>query len=186
MKIDVKSIVKDLISTAIIVGIIIGGGIAITGTWPFMVAVQSGSMEPHLHVGDVVILVSPKKVGIVTWEEGKKIGYKRFGDYGDVIVYYPNGDRSLTPIIHRVIAWVHAGQRIPILDHKTDRIILSNVIARTSGYITEGDHNPLPDQLARLPNGEIVEPVKQSWIIGVAVFRIPYIGYLRILLQKLI
>ncbi len=185
MDLDFRAIAKDLISTLLTVAVIIGVGIAITGTWPFMVAVQSGSMEPHLHIGDVVILVSPSRTKIITWVEGHRLHYRMFGDYGDVIVYYPNGDRRITPIIHRVIAWVNKGDRIPILDHRTGKLILSNVVAPSSGYITQGDHNPIPDQLAELPNGERILPVKRSWIVGVAKFRIPYIGYLRLLLQKL-
>jgi len=181
--IDFKAIAKDVVTTLITVAFIIGVGIALTGTWPFMVAVQSGSMEPHLHIGDVVILVSPSKTKIVTWVEGKRENYKSFGDYGDVIVYYPNGDRRVTPIIHRVIAWVNAGDRIPILDHTTGRLKLSNVVAKSSGYITQGDHNAFPDQLAELPNGERIQPVKDSWIVGVAKFRIPYVGYFRLILQ---
>ncbi len=177
---DFKALIKDVLSTVLIVAVIIGLGIAITGTWPFMVAVQSGSMEPHLHIGDVVILVSPSRTSIVTWVEGKKLHYKSFGDYGDVIVYYPNGDKRFTPIIHRVIAWVNKGERIPILDHRTGKLILSNVIAPCSGYITQGDHNPIPDQLAMI-DGERILPVKNSWIVGVAKFRIPYIGYLRLI-----
>ncbi len=185
MDIDFKAIAKDVITTLLTVAIIIGVGIALTGTWPFMVAVQSGSMEPHLHIGDVVILVSPSRTKIVTWVEGKQKDYKMFGDYGDVIVYYPNGDKRITPIIHRVIAWVNKGDRIPILDHKTGKLILSNVVAKSSGYITQGDHNPIPDQLAELPNGMRIQPVKVSWIIGVAKFRIPFVGYFRLILQKI-
>ncbi len=175
-----KQVIKDLVTTVIVAGVIIGLGIALTGTWPFMVAVQSGSMEPHLHIGDVIILVSPSRTKIITWEEGKKIGYKMFGDYGDVIVYYPDGDHQLTPIIHRVIAWVNKGDRIPMLDH--DKLVLTKFIAPCSGYITQGDHNPIPDQVAELPNGMRILPVKPSWIVGVAKFRIPYIGYLRLLI----
>jgi len=102
-KATVTELIKDVVTTLITVAVIIGIGIVLTGTWPFMVAVESGSMEPHMHRGDVVFLVSPDRTKIITWEEGKKIGYKSFGDYGDVIVYYPNGDKSRTPIIHRAM-----------------------------------------------------------------------------------
>ncbi len=174
---NVKGILKDILSTILIVLIIVGIGIAITGTWPFMVAVQSGSMEPNLHKGDVVFLISSDRVRIITWAEGKEIGYKSFGDYGDVIVYYPNGDRTKTPIIHRAIAYIRAGDRIPILHNGS--LLPSKFIAKSDGYITQGDHNSIPDQLA--PNWRI-EPVKKEWIIGVAKFRIPYVGWIRILI----
>ena len=56
---------------------------------------------------------------------------------------------------------------------------LTNVKAPSDGYITQGDANPVPDQLAG------VLPVKKDWIIGVAVFKIPYIGYVRVLISKI-
>ena len=159
----IVSLIKDLVTTLIIVGVIAGGGYALTGTWPFMVAVQSKSMEPNLHVGDVVFLVSPEKRGIVTYLEGKEKGYRMFGNFGDVIVYKPNGDGSKTPIIHRAIMYVEKGQKI------------GNYVAENDGYITKGDNNVLADQPF------LSKPVKKEWIIGVAVFRIPYIGYFRLI-----
>ena len=158
------SLLKDVVSTLITVAVIVAIGIAVTGTWPFMVAVESGSMEPNLHRGDVVFLFSPDRVGITTYEEGMAKGYKSFGDYGDVIVYYPNGDKSRTPIIHRAIKWVERGEKIP-----------GDGVAKHSGYITKGDHNAMIDQ------PYLSSPVKKSWIVGVAKFRIPYIGYFRLL-----
>ncbi|WP_456370840.1 signal peptidase I [Geoglobus sp.] len=163
MQDKLMGLIKDVVTTLIIVGIIAGGGYALTGTWPFMVAVQSGSMEPNLHVGDVVFLVSPEKKEIITFMEGKLKDYKMFGNYGDVIVYRPNGDSSKTPIIHRAIMYVKKGDRI------------GNYVAENDGYITKGDHNQMIDQPF------LSKPVKKEWIIGVAVFRIPYIGYFRLL-----
>ncbi|RUM34657.1 MAG: S26 family signal peptidase [Archaeoglobus sp.] len=161
-----------------------------------MVAVESGSMTPHLNIGDVVVIVSPSKKSIVTWVEGKKINYKSFGDYGDVIVYYRKGNRDLTPIIHRVITWVNKGQPIVGINRTTGKLgelriyhnmlVITNkpigkvIIARSSGYITQGDHNPIPDE------PELTPPVKPNWILGVAVYRIPYAGYPRLIIQKLI
>ncbi|RLI87484.1 MAG: signal peptidase I [Archaeoglobales archaeon] len=161
-----KDIIKDILSTLITVAVIIAVGIAITGTWPFMVAVESGSMEPHMHRGDVIFLLSPDRTKIVTWEEGRNTGYTSFGDYGDVIVYYPNGDRSRTPIIHRALYWVEKGEKMPNGDP-----------APHSGYITKGDHNPIPDQ------PKLSMPVKPEWIVGVAKFRIPYVGYVRLIFR---
>ncbi|MFN3384810.1 MAG: S26 family signal peptidase, partial [Archaeoglobaceae archaeon] len=62
--------IKDLVSTIAIVAIVVGIGVAVTGCWPFMVAVESGSMQPNLMPGDVVVLMHPSRVGVVTWEEG--------------------------------------------------------------------------------------------------------------------
>lgn len=158
-----EGLIKDIVTTLIIVGAIALVGYLITGTWPFMVAVQSGSMEPNMHIGDVVFLVSPDRKEIITYIEGKELGYEKFGNYGDVIVYKPNGDNSRTPIIHRAIMFVHKGDR------------LGNYVAENDGYITKGDNNQIIDQPI------LSKPVKRDWIIGVAVFRIPYIGYFRLL-----
>ncbi|AIY89424.1 signal peptidase I [Geoglobus acetivorans] len=163
MQSKLVGLIKDILTTLIIVGVIAGGGYLLTGTWPFMVAVQSGSMEPNLHIGDVVFLVSPEKKEIVTYLEGKENGYKKFGDYGDVIVYRPNGDSSRTPIIHRAITFVHKGEKI------------GSYVAENDGYLTKGDNNPVMDQPL------LSKPVKKEWIVGVAVFKIPYIGYFRLL-----
>uniref|UniRef100_A0A7C4S6U1 S26 family signal peptidase n=1 Tax=Geoglobus ahangari TaxID=113653 RepID=A0A7C4S6U1_9EURY len=174
-------LIKDLLSALIVVGIIALGGHLITGTWPFMVAIESGSMEPNMHIGDVVFLVSPEKKEIITFEEGAKTGYEKFGRYGDVIVYIPNGDSRRTPIIHRAIAYVEKGDPIPILVREGNQISLklTNVKAPSDGYITQGDANSVPDQLAG------VMPVKEEWVVGVAVFKIPYIGYVRVLISKI-
>jgi signal peptidase len=177
-------LIRDLLSTLIIVAVIIGAGVAITGTWPFMVAVESESMVPHMYPGDVVFLLSPDRVGIKTWVEGVKEGYRSFGDFGDVIVYKPNGYGK--PIIHRAIAYVHKGEKIPVLQN--GKLVYSNEVAENDGYITQGDNsitNRIPDQLAPAqlsPIGEKIKPVKKEWVIGVAKFRIPLIGYIRLLL----
>ncbi|MCS7144313.1 MAG: S26 family signal peptidase [Archaeoglobaceae archaeon] len=173
--------IKDLVSTVTIVAVIILGGIALTGSWPFMVAVESGSMEPNLMPGDVVILMHPSRVGLTTWEEGKEIGYMSFGNYGDVIVYYPNGYGKA--IIHRAIAYVNASENIPVLSKGT--LSPTDEVAGVSGYITQGDANRIPDQLAviRSPSGgEKILPVQENWVVGVAKFRIPLVGYLRLLI----
>lgn len=170
-----------MVSTVAIVFAIILGGIALTGSWPFMVAVESGSMEPNLMPGDVVILMHPSRVGLTTWEEGRISGYTSFGDYGDVIVYYPNGHGKA--IIHRAIAYVNASENIPVLNK--GKLSPTDEIAEVSGYITQGDANRIPDQLAiiRSSSGtEKILPVQEEWIVGVAKFRIPLIGYLRLLI----
>ncbi|MFA6364409.1 MAG: hypothetical protein WCX19_13100, partial [Methanoregula sp.] len=59
------------------------------------------------------------------WDEAHATGYQKFGDYGDVIIYRPNGETdfwaqigllplsSHTPIIHRAMTWVDAGEPEP-------------------------------------------------------------------------
>ena len=99
---------------------------AYSGNWPPMVVIESGSMEhddnplypeprySHLGIidtGDLVIVKQAEKKDIVTYLGGKKTDYKKYGDYGDVIVYYKNGietynGQPVTPVIHRAMAWV--------------------------------------------------------------------------------
>lgn len=162
----VIGIVKDVASTLAIVAIILGIGFALTGTYPFMVAVESGSMVPHMHRGDVVFLVSPDRTDIVTWNEGLKGGYTSFGDYGDVIVFKPNGDEDRTPVIHRAMAWVEKGTKLP-----------NGQTASHSGYLTKGDHNPVIDQPS------LTSPVKEGWVVGVAKVKVPAVGYFSLMFR---
>ncbi|MFP3908482.1 MAG: S26 family signal peptidase [Archaeoglobaceae archaeon] len=162
----VIGIVKDVASTLAIVAIILGIGFAVTGTYPFMVAVESGSMVPHMYRGDVVFLVSPDRIDIVTWNEGLKPGYTSFGDYGDVIVFKPNGDEDRTPVIHRAMAWVEEGTKLP-----------NGQTASHSGYLTKGDHNPVIDQPS------LTGPVKEEWVVGVAKLKVPAVGYFSLMFR---
>src|SRR5450759_4657511 len=82
----------------------------IFGLWTPMVAVESGSMEPHMQIGDIIFMKSIDRVNITTNEEGKKSGYKSFENYGDVILYHPYGEESATPIIHRAMYRVEVGE----------------------------------------------------------------------------
>ena len=45
------------------------------GLWIPMVAVESGSMEPHMQIGDIIFMKSIDRVNVITNEEGKKSGY---------------------------------------------------------------------------------------------------------------
>ena len=165
---------------------------AYSGIWPPMVVIESGSMEhgnnplyeepgfTHIgtiDTGDLVIVKEAKKSDIVTYLQGKKTDYKKYGDYGDVIVYYKNGIKEfegnpVTPVIHRAMAWVdvleepqdmdgdnitdyyyipeidtYYGSQIELSEIGLDRAYLKNL--KNSGYITKGDStgNPHPDQL---------------------------------------
>ena len=99
---------------------------AYSGNWPPMVVIESGSMEHDNHplyddpgythlgiidTGDLVIVKKAEKKDVVTYFQGKKTNYKKYGDYGDVIVYYKNGIKEkdgqpVTPVIHRAMFWV--------------------------------------------------------------------------------
>ena len=137
------------------------------GSFSPMVAVESGSMMPHIQIGDFIFFESADRTKIITYNEGKEIGYSTFDEYGDVILYKPRGKEGVTPIIHRAMYYVEEGQ--PMWP--------GGPSAPFAGYITKGDNpktNPAYDQ-----QGSISPhiPVKPEWVIGVARFKpIPMLG----------
>ena len=168
MKNVVIEIGKSLAEALVIVGLIILVAYAATGTYHIGFAVESGSMEPNMQVGDLIFVQSPQRTTITTYEEGKTLDYQSFHEYGDVIIYRPNGLASVTPIIHRAMYWVEEGDNMP-----------NGKPAPHAGYITKGDHNSGYDQ-PMLGVG----PVKPEWVIAVAKARVPYLGYPSIMLKK--
>jgi signal peptidase len=79
----------------------------------------------------------------------------------------------VTPVIHRAIYFVEEGEQMweggPEAPHE--------------GYITKGDNmktNSFYDQQGQI---SYLSPVKEEWIIGVARYKIPYIGHIRLLLS---
>ncbi|MCK4270571.1 MAG: S26 family signal peptidase [Methanogenium sp.] len=139
----------------------------ISGTWPAVVAIESGSMIPNMNENDLVFVVAQDRFGeLTTWAEGQNISYAPFGThpdmqgnmpYGDVIIYRPNGESSVHPIIHRALVWYEGSPH--------------------AGYITKGDNNPVIDQRTGFNNIGQIEPVKKEWIVGKALFSIPFVGY---------
>ena len=106
-----KSTVKDVIISVIIVVIIFLSLYAYAQTWPPIVVIESGSMQHGdsssigiIDTGDIVIV---KKIysedDVVSYVEGRMNGYETYGDYGDVIIYQYNGKL----IIHRAIIHLH-------------------------------------------------------------------------------
>ena len=86
------SLARDLIWVVAVVGCIAIALFLICGTWPAVVTIESESMVPNMNVGDLVVVVQKDRFGdLQTWDDGKVSGYKKFGDYGDVIIYRPNG-----------------------------------------------------------------------------------------------
>jgi len=172
----VVSIARDIVWAVAVVGVIALCLFLISGTWPAVVAIESPSMVPNMNVGDLVFVVAPDRFGALqTFEDGQASGYMKYNDYGDVIIYRPNGVDSVHPIIHRAITLVEGNETIPIsLESGT-----VEYTAPHEGYITWGDNNPAPDQLSiyREIGGQI-QPVKKEWIVGKALFAIPVIGYL--------
>ncbi|HZD43088.1 MAG TPA: signal peptidase I [Methanomicrobiales archaeon] len=143
-----------------VVGVV--GGFAlilflVSGTWPALVTIESESMVPHMNVGDLVFVVDEDRFGgLTTWVQGKETGYTHFSDYGDVIIYQPNGEASVHPIIHRAMMYEDGNP---------------------GGYITKGDNNQLIDQQGYYPGIGVIQPVQKEWIVGKALFAIPLLGY---------
>jgi signal peptidase len=169
------SLARDLVWIVAVVGGVALALFLICGTWPAVVTIESESMVPHMNVGDLVVVVQKDRYGMFeTWTDGSISGTTKFQDYGDVIIYKPNGLTSVHPIIHRAIKYVEPG----IVSEMKGKNLSVTYTAPHSGYITWGDHNRNPDQLAIYPGIGQIEPVKDEWIIGKALFSIPLVGYL--------
>jgi signal peptidase len=182
------SLVRDLFWIVAVVGGIALALFLISGTWPAVVTIESQSMVPHMNVGDLVFVVQKDRFGALqTWVQGNTTGYQKFEDYGDVIIYQPNGAKNpvvpipfissgVHPIIHR--AMVNADTTDLPKYLKLDLVNISKYYNPHGGYITKGDNNNNIDQVAVYPGLGVIEPVKDEWIIGKALFTIPLIGYL--------
>lgn len=173
------------VATVAAVGLLL---FAVSGVWPPMVAVESGSMEPNMQKGDLIFVTEPGRympdydtaeTGVVTYRTGEAEDYRTFGDYGSVVVY-KNPSTFGPPIIHRARFWVDDGENW--YDQANKEYInadsceeLLNCPAPHGGFVTKGDNNPYYDQA----NG-ISEPVKPEWLVGTARLRIPYLGWVRL------
>jgi signal peptidase len=176
----------ETVGTVLLIGAIL---FAVSGVWPPMVAVESGSMEPNMSAGDLIFVTSPDRyaapaatdAGIVTREASR--GYERFGMRGDVVIYAPP-DRRGSPIIHRAMFHVETGENWydeanrsalpPGVESCAD---LANCPAPHAGFITKGDANPTYDQAIRR-----APPVKDAWIQSKAEVGAPYLGCVRLAL----
>ena len=178
------------------VGAVVAVGLvlfAVSGVWPPMVAVESGSMEPHMTRGDLVFITNEGRympndatfedTGVVTAARGEEVGYRSFGGYGSVVVYDSPG-RFGPPIIHRARFWVEGGENWydeanPEYLNADNCQELSNCPAPHAGFITKGDANPSYDQAM-----DISKPVKPEWINGVARVKVPFLGWIRLLFSE--
>ncbi len=160
------ALLRDILFVVTVVAIFASVSHIALGLWAPMVAVESGSMIPHIQIGDIIFVQSIDRTQIITYETGQKTGYTSFEEPGDVILYRPLG-RDVTPIIHRAMYYVETGEPMwaggPPAPH--------------AGYITKGDNtetNPAYDQQGSI---SYLQPVKKEWIIGVAKFnRVPLLG----------
>ena len=202
LKTDDSTIVaiRDVITTVAIValvGVILFG---ISGVWPPLVAVESGSMEPNMERGDLIFVVDDDRfvgddpvdgTGIVTYENGDESGHEKFGNPGDVIIFRPAGSDAETPVIHRAHYWVEEGENW--VDTHADPEYLNgndcddlpeSCPAPHDGFITKGDANPGYDQAGSggVQTNQVVAP---EWVTGKASVRIPWLGHVRLTFDEI-
>jgi signal peptidase len=68
---------------------------------------DGGGQSGILDAGDTVYYKNIQgRSDVTTYMEGKRQGYRIYGGYGDIIIYYKNGYRDITPVIHRAILWL--------------------------------------------------------------------------------
>lgn len=159
---------KDIVFSLAVVAVV--GLILYTysGTWPPIVSVRGDSMFPHMHQGDLVLLQGLDRDTVKTYSASIDTNYSMYSEPGDVIVYRPLGKTDVPPIIHRVMYWVN----------KSEPMWTNGPAAPDSGYITLGDnnHGVLDQQAYNIcPD----QPVRPEWIVGIARFNVPYLGYIR-------
>jgi len=112
----------------------------------------SGSMEPTLNIGDLLIVQ-----GGVTGESV----YAHSGD-GDIIIYHDPRDYNGIPIVHRAV----------------DKYEVDSVWY----IVTKGDNNPTVDDWRwygfPVEGNYSVAGHPESYIVGKVIFKIPYLGYI--------
>jgi signal peptidase len=185
---------RDVLSSVLLVTMVGLALFAVSGVWPPLVAVESGSMEPNMVQGDLVLVVEDERFasqladehGIVTQRDAieQNADHRQFGEPGSVIVFRPDGE-SGTPIIHRVAFAVEEGDNwvatadpahLGSVDECSD---VGSCPAEYDGYITRGDANAQYDQVAG--QSGVVRP---GWVRGRAVSRVPYLGCVRLALSE--
>ena len=185
-------IVREILSTAALVLLIGGLLFAVSGVWPPMVAIKSGSMEPHMSKGDLVFIMDDERLagegavdgtGIVPHEVAEETDHQKFGDGGDVIVFRPDNQTNTDPIIHRTKFYVEEGE--DWYDRADETLVdadsceeLRGCPAPNEGFITKGD-NPQTNNYYDQQRG-MTAPVDPEWVEGKAMVRIPALGYIRL------
>jgi signal peptidase len=180
----VREVLTSMAAVAL-VGLVL---FAVSGVWPPMVAVESGSMDPHMQKGDLIFITEPGRfmpaytqdgTGVVTLETAQEHDYKTFKEYGSVVIY-DNPREGGPPIIHRAMFWVDSGENWydranPDYLRGENCEEVPNCPAPHAGFVTKGDNNAYYDQVS-----DISTVVKPDWVVGVARLRIPYLGWVRL------
>jgi signal peptidase len=103
---------EPLVALAIVVLLVVGLW-AYTQNWPPVYVVESASMQHGsgdtlglINTGDLVLAQKVDPSQVVTYVVGEQTGYTTYGEYGDVLLYHPDGNTAATPIIHRAILYL--------------------------------------------------------------------------------
>ncbi len=136
LKDEVIPILKDVFIALLILGIILSSLYIYTGRWPPMVVIESPSMshcegDPPasrigvIDTGDIVAVKSIRsRDNIISYVEGRDVGHRSYGQYGDVIIFRPDGSEDKTPVIHRPVLYIEYNETAdgfdaPSLEHLT-------------------------------------------------------------------
>ena len=99
---------EPLVALAVIVVLLVAL-FAYTQNWPPVYVIESDSMQHGandvvglVNTGDLVLAQKISADDITPYLLGMQTGYSTYGEYGDVLLYHPNGGGT-TPIIHRAI-----------------------------------------------------------------------------------
>jgi signal peptidase I len=102
---------EPLVALAIVVLLLVSL-FAFTQNWPPLYVVESDSMQHGsadqlglINTGDLVLAQKVSLSTIVPYVTGLQTGYSTYGEYGDVLLYWPNGQGS-TPVIHRALLYL--------------------------------------------------------------------------------
>jgi signal peptidase len=120
----------------------------------------------------------------VTAAAGTESEYRTFQRPGDVIVFEPNGNERRTPVIHRAMLWVGAGENW--YDRANPEYVgsadgcdeLRNCPAPHAGFITKGDNAVTNSRYDQVTGASTV--VRPEWVVGTGAYRIPRLGFIRI------
>ncbi|MCU4926054.1 S26 family signal peptidase [Halobacteria archaeon AArc-dxtr1] len=187
-------VVRDVLTSVAIVAVIGLVLFGISGVWPPLVAIESGSMEPNMHRGDMVFVADEERfvgdepaagTGIVPLADAND--HNQFGKDGDVVIFRPGGDGN--PVIHRAHYWVEEGDNW--IDEQANPDYLGDATcdqvttcpAPYDGFVTKGDANRGYDQVGFGTDSGIVRP---EWVTGKAMVRVPYLGYVRLMFDELL
>jgi signal peptidase I len=172
-----KTVVAMVLIVAIVLSSFYGLKVALNVTYGPVVVVESGSMcvpygydgcvdwksldhpfAPTLHTGDVIIIqgVNPKDL---------KTNYPN----SDIIVFYAPNEPKGVPVIHRIIGVTNVN---------------GTLYFQTKG---DGNGNPYPQTpTSNLDPWDSNNPpgIPQSLVVGKVVMRIPWFGWLSLIMQK--